>query len=100
MLKQPHAAQNDVKGSSKFQKENVEKVQTQGASSQPVKSSMQLPPKKGQNLPPPPPLKASTVLAISTFHPPRVFQDNQGCFQKEVVMLNHSPQTLDLQRLH
>ena len=32
---------------------------------------MQLPPKKGQNLPPLPPLKASTVLAISTFHPPR-----------------------------
>ena len=71
LLKQLHAAQNDVKGSSKFQKENVEKVQTQGASSQPVKSSMQLPPKKGQNLPPPPPLKASAVLAISTFHPPR-----------------------------
>ena len=71
LLKQLHAAQNDVKGSSKFQKENVEKVQTQGASSQPVKSSMQLPPKKGQNLPPPPPLKASTVLATSTFHPPR-----------------------------
>ena len=43
----------------------------QGASSQPVKSSMQLPPKKGQNLPPPPPLKASAVLTISTFHPPR-----------------------------
>ncbi|RMX58327.1 hypothetical protein pdam_00000065 [Pocillopora damicornis] len=71
LLKQLHAAQNDVKGSSKFQKENMEKVQTQGASSQPVKSSMQLPPKKGQNLPPPPPLKASTVLATSTFHPPR-----------------------------
>ena len=28
LLKQLHAAQNDVKGSSKFQKENVEKVQT------------------------------------------------------------------------
>ena len=40
LLKQLHAAQNDVKGSSKFQKENVEKVRTQGASSQPVKSSM------------------------------------------------------------
>ena len=36
-----------------FKEENVEKVQTQGASYQPVKSFMQLPPKKGQNLPPP-----------------------------------------------
>lgn len=100
LLKQLHAAQNDVKGSSKFQKENVEKVQTQGVSSQPVKSSMQLPPKKGQNLPPLPPLKASTVLAISTFHPPRDVLGQPRLLPKEVVMLNHSPQTLDLQRLH
>lgn len=74
LLKQLHAAQNDVKGNSKFQKENVEKAPTQAAAPQPVKSSMQLPPKKGQNLPPPPPLKASTVLASSTFHPPRDVQ--------------------------
>lgn len=75
LLKKLHAAQNDVKGNSKLQKENVvEKTSAQAAalpSNQPVKSAMQLPPRKGQNLPPPPPLKASTVLASSTFHPPR-----------------------------
>ena len=75
LLKKLHAAQNDVKSNSRQQKENVvEKSQPQAAvpqGNQPVKSSMQLLPKKGQNLPPPPPLKASTVLASSTFHPPR-----------------------------
>ncbi|XP_078370212.1 uncharacterized protein LOC144653951 [Oculina patagonica] len=75
LLKKLHAAQNDVKGNSKLLKENVvEKAPTQTAapqSNQSAKSSMQLPSKKGQNLPPPPPLKASTVLASSTFHPPR-----------------------------
>ena len=75
LLKKLHAAQNEIKGSSKLQKENVvEKTLAPAAASQsnhPVKPSMQLPQKKGQNLPPPPPLKASTVLASSTFHPPR-----------------------------
>ena len=75
LLKKLHAAQNDVKGNSKLQKENVvEKAPALSAAPQSnpsVKSTMQLPRKKGQNLPPPPPLKASTVLASSTFHPPR-----------------------------
>ena len=72
LLKKLHAAQNDVKGNSKLQKENVlEKAPAAVPQSNPVKSSTQLPSKKGQNLPPPPPLKASTVLASSTFHPPR-----------------------------
>lgn len=71
LLKKLHAAQNDVKGNSKLQKENVVEKVSVPAAAPSVKSSVQLPPKKGQNLPPPPPLKASTVLASSTFHPPR-----------------------------
>lgn len=75
LLKKLHAAQNDIKSNSKLQKENVvDKTPTPSAASltsHPMKSSMHLPQKKGQSLPPPPPLKASTVLASSTFHPPR-----------------------------
>ena len=72
LLKKLHAAQNnDVKGNSKLQKENVIEKAPAATPQNNAKSSAQLPPKKGQNLPPPPPLKASTVLASSTFHPPR-----------------------------
>ena len=78
LLKKLHAAQNDVKVNSKLQKENVlEKGPSQLSTSQgnpPAKSSLPLPSKKSQSLPPPPPLKASTVLASSTFHPPRDLQ--------------------------
>lgn len=71
LLKKLHAAQNDVKGNSKLQKENVSEKSLTTAPQSNLKSSTQMPPKKGLNLPPPPPLKASTVLASSTFHPPR-----------------------------